>query len=571
MTSLERWRRSFIQSSPWWGTLLIIFLVGSLLILPRPWFVPLIDLVVAAIFAYLLYQLRQEVIEKNRGLRESHARLDLANDMILVRDLNDQITYWNLACQRVYGWTKEEALGENVHELLQTQFPDAVAVIKGQFLARGEWRGELIHTTKTGEKITVSSSWSLYQDERGRPLANLEINQDISEAKKAEAALRKSEKLYRTLADNFPNGAVFLFDQDLRYIIATGAELAVIGVTEPLAGKSVLEVEAPPYLKTLEPLYRDALQGQTTVTEMTLGRGIYQVYVLPVSNEGGEVFAGMVMMQNITASKQGEQTLRTRAEELAKTTAILAETMTSLEKRNQELDQFAYIVSHDLKAPLRAIANLSTWLEEDLAQQLTDETQHQMNLLRSRVRRMEALIEGLLQYSRIDRLKSEHSLVDVQHLLEEVIDSLAPPPGIRIEISAEMPTFQTERLPLLQVFSNLISNGIKHREQPVGIVQISVEDVGDYFQFTVSDDGCGIDPSYHDKIFIMFQTLQARDTIENTGVGLAIVKKIIEDRGGTIHLDSQEGKGAKFSFTWSKKPPSKSKSTLKIQIERQLN
>ncbi|WP_017306525.1 sensor histidine kinase [Spirulina subsalsa] len=571
MKDLKRWRQSLIQSAPWWGTALIILLVISLLILPRPWFVPLIDLAVAAIFAHLIYQMRQEVLEKSRRLRESHARLDLANDLILVRDLKDRITYWNLACQRAYGWTKEEALGQNVHELLQTQFPHSVAAIKEQFLAGGEWRGELIHTTKTGEKIIVSSSWSLYRDERGRPIANLEINQDISEAKKAEAALRKSEKLYRTLADNVPNGAVFLFDQDLRYIIATGAELAVIGVTEPLAGKSVLEVEAPPYLKTLEPLYRDALQGQRTVTEMTLGRGIYQIYVLPVSNEGGEVFAGMVMMQNITTSKQGEQTLRTRADELAKTTAILAETMTSLEKRNQELDQFAYIVSHDLKAPLRAIANLSSWLEEDLEQQLTPETQHQMNLLRSRVRRMEALIEGLLQYSRIGRLKSEESVVDVQQLLEEVIDSLDPPPGITIKIGAEMPIFPTERLPLFQVFSNLISNGIKHRDQPIGQVAITVEDRGEDFQFTISDDGSGIDPSYHDKIFIMFQTLQPRDKVENTGVGLAIVKKIIEDRGGTIELESEEGKGSKFSFTWSKKTPSELKNTLKIQIERRLN
>jgi light-regulated signal transduction histidine kinase (bacteriophytochrome) len=233
-------------------------------------------------------------------------------------------------------------------------------------------------------------------------------------------------------------------------------------------------------------------------------------------------------------------------------TTVLAQTTANLEKRNSELDQFAYIVSHDLKAPLRAIANLSQWIEEDLEDQLTEDTRHQMDLMRSRVHRMEALINGLLQYSRVGRMRAEIEIVNVEELLTEAIDSLAPPPEVTVKVMPGMPTLMTERLPLEQVFANLISNGIKHNQRPNGQVVISVQDQQDFYEFAVADNGPGIAPEFHDKVFLIFQTLEARDKVENTGVGLAIVKKIIEDKGGTISLISELGQGATFRFTWPK-------------------
>ncbi|HEY9666754.1 MAG TPA: ATP-binding protein, partial [Coleofasciculaceae cyanobacterium] len=227
-------------------------------------------------------------------------------------------------------------------------------------------------------------------------------------------------------------------------------------------------------------------------------------------------------------------------------------TTTNLEKRNAELDQFAYIVSHDLKAPLRAIANLSQWLEEDLEQHLTEDTRYQMDLLRSRVHRMEALINGLLQYSRVGRLRTELELVDVEALLAEVVDSLAPPPEFTVTIMPGMPTVWTERLPLEQVFANLIGNAIKHNHRADGQVTISSHEQFDDYEFTISDNGPGIAPEFHEKVFIMFQTLEPRDKVENTGVGLAIVKKIIEEQGGTITLESDRDQGATFRFSWPK-------------------
>ena len=479
--------------------------------------------------------------------------LDLANDTIMVRDLNDTILYWNQGAQRLYGWTLAEAVGQSVHSLIKPEFAQPLTQIKERLFQEGYWHGEVVHFRRDGTPVTVASGLTLQRNEFGEPVAYLEINQDIRERKQAEAALRKSEELYRTLVKNFPNGAVFLFDEDLRYNIAEGTGLASANLdSETLTGKTIWETLPPETVRVLEPIYREALNGKVTVAEIYFGDHLYQIHVLPVVNADGEILSGMTMTQDITERKKAEEALRARADELARMTTVLAQTTANLEKRNSELDQFAYIVSHDLKAPLRAIANLSQWIEEDLEDQLTEDTRHQMDLMRSRVHRMEALINGLLQYSRVGRMRAEIEIVNVEELLTEAIDSLAPPPEVTVKVMPGMPTLITERLPLEQVFANLISNGIKHNQRPNGQVVISVQDQQDFYEFAVADNGPGIAPEFHEKVFLIFQTLEARDKVENTGVGLAIVKKIIEDKGGTISLISELGQGATFRFTWPK-------------------
>lgn len=222
------------------------------------------------------------------------------------------------------------------------------------------------------------------------------------------------------------------------------------------------------------------------------------------------------------------------------------------EQNIKELEQFAYVTSHDLKAPLRSISNLASWLEEDLGEGHTETSREQLELLRDRVQRMDALIEGLLEYSRIGRTERTVDTVDTGQLLDEVIDSLAVPEEFSIIIGAGMPTLNTERLQLYQVFANLISNAIKHHGSTKGSVRVTVKDLGSRYEFTVADDGPGIAPQYHGKVFKIFQTLEARDYGSNTGIGLALVKKIVQEHGGYITLDSDEGKGATFRFTWSK-------------------
>ncbi len=235
-------------------------------------------------------------------------------------------------------------------------------------------------------------------------------------------------------------------------------------------------------------------------------------------------------------------------------TALLAKkAQAKLKIKNQELDQFAYIASHDLKAPLRAIDNLITWIEEDAKHELKDESKKHFSLIKKRTGRMNQLITGILEYSRLGRIDSDISEVNVAALLHEVIENLGPPPQFIINILPPMPMLTTPVLALDQVFSNIISNAIKYRRHDNGKIDISATDVGEFYEFKICDNGPGIDPQYHEKIFGIFQTLNPRDKFESTGIGLAIVKKILDQQHGKIWVKSAVGKGTIFYFTWPKK------------------
>ncbi len=251
--------------------------------------------------------------------------------------------------------------------------------------------------------------------------------------------------------------------------------------------------------------------------------------------------------QEVVERKSAEQELQRLNETLEH---HIANRTAEAERRAQYLEQFAYVTSHDLKAPLRAVSNLAQWIEEDLQDKLGGSSKEQLALLRDRVRRMHDLIEGLLEYSRVGRTSDPESPVDTRELVEEIIDSLSPEENFSIKIKGKMPTLKADRLQLGQVFSNLISNSLKHHGGKKGKIRIRCNNQDQFYEFSVCDDGRGIDPQYHQKIFMMFQTLESNDFGNSTGIGLALVKKIVEEHGGTIQLKSEPGEGACFFFTW---------------------
>jgi signal transduction histidine kinase/CheY-like chemotaxis protein len=256
------------------------------------------------------------------------------------------------------------------------------------------------------------------------------------------------------------------------------------------------------------------------------------------------------LQATVAQQQSAEYQLRDRVAEIEQSNARLSQATGLLEERNQALDEFSHIASHDLKAPLRGISNLADWLVKDLAGQLPPENQHQLELIQSRVLQMNALINGLLQYALVGREQIDSVPVNISQLLVEVVDLLAPPAEFQIQFSADLPTIETPVLLLKQVLSNLIGNAITYHPRRDGRVEIKMLKQGSGWQFTVSDDGSGIAPENQQKIFGIFQTLIGRDDIKGTGIGLAIVKKIVESRGGKVWVESDLGKGTAFSFTW---------------------
>lgn len=220
-----------------------------------------------------------------------------------------------------------------------------------------------------------------------------------------------------------------------------------------------------------------------------------------------------------------------------------------LTKANEELKDFAYTVSHDLKAPLRAISSLAAWIHEDNKEKLDEESLNNMNVLISRTKRMGKLIEGILECSRIGQGKELLEEVDSNEILVDVIDSLGVPDNFNISLENEFPKLVYDRTHLHQIFQNLISNAIKYIDKPFGEIKIFCTENQKNWEFCVQDNGPGIDKKHHDRIFKIFQTLQARDKLESTGVGLTVIKKIVETHGGEVKLRSVPSKGSSFYFT----------------------
>ena len=220
-----------------------------------------------------------------------------------------------------------------------------------------------------------------------------------------------------------------------------------------------------------------------------------------------------------------------------------------LEERNQELIRFSYIVSHDLKAPLRGISNLAAWISEDLPATIDPDILANLELMRSRVSRMDNLIDGLLDYAKLGNTEASLETFSVEQLLAEIVDLLSIPDSFVVELPAELPPLTTNRVLLSQVLANLIGNAYKHHDSPDGRIQVTVQPDAKMWRFSVTDDGRGIAPENQERVFDIFKTLLGADK-NNTGIGLSIVKKLVETQGGKITLESQLGMGTTFSFTW---------------------
>lgn len=252
---------------------------------------------------------------------------------------------------------------------------------------------------------------------------------------------------------------------------------------------------------------------------------------------------------------QVEANERRKAERaLGRANKHLADTVRELRRSNKELQDFAYVTAHDLKAPLRGIGTLADWIVTDYTDKLDAEGQEQLKLLKGRVSRMSELIDSILHYSEIGRTTKHVEKVDLNVLVPEAVAQLAVPDHIHVTIEDDLPTVVFEKVRLIQIFQNLIGNAVKYMDKPEGRIEIGCASDERYWTFSVKDNGPGIESKYFEKIFAMFQTLTRRDELESTGIGLAVVKKIVDLYDGAVWLESEVGQGTTFYFTLPRQP-----------------
>ncbi|MCA0425829.1 MAG: hypothetical protein LCH37_00190 [Bacteroidetes bacterium] len=283
----------------------------------------------------------------------------------------------------------------------------------------------------------------------------------------------------------------------------------------------------------------DGFKAKSEVAN-AIGKGNYNISVPLLSRHDKLGKALQEMKTNLNTAKENEEKSRKNLE---------AYTI-NLEKKNRELDQFAYIASHDLKSPLRGINNLTEWIKEELGDQLSGDSLKYFHLLRGRVHRMEALINSLSKYARAGRSQLDQERIQSKDIVLTVLRKLNPGPQVAVYFDETLPEIDGNRKDLEEVFLTFVSNAIHHNTSKEKLVNITYHTHPKEFEFCIADNGPGIAAEFHDRIFTIFQTLDRRDEVENVGAGLAIVKKIVEEYGGRIWLESEPGKGSKFYFSW---------------------
>ena len=470
--------------------------------------------------------------ERIAAEQERDRFFDVSVDLLVVVNLDGYFVRVNPACEQILGFTSAEIMAQSFIDFLH---PDDIAASTAVFEGLGT-ANVLVDFENRYRCKDESYRWILWNaildPERNLIYAS---GRDITDRKHDEERLRQSEEFNRRILES-NRDCIKVMDLDgrLTYMNDYGQLLMDVDDFSTVAESQWLEFWQGSDRESAQTAFSTALAGGVSQFDGSCitNKGTpkwWEVIVTPILAADGQVSQILSVSRDITDRKQ---------------------TQADLEKRNKELNSFVYVVSHDLKAPLRAVANLSQWIEDDLEGQLTADNQSQMNLLRSRVQRMSSTIDGLLDYARCGHNDEEIRLVEVAKLLVDVIDSVDPPPTFTINLPTEMPTFFAKRLLLFQVLVNLIGNGIKHHHSEAGAIQISIEDHGDFYEFAIADNGPGIAPEHQEQMFKIFQAVNPQNRSDSTGIGLAIVKKTIEAEGGAIWLKSELGKGTTFYFTW---------------------
>jgi two-component system sensor kinase FixL len=486
-----------------------------------------------------------DITERKRveeTLRESEMKfrsvVESANDAIILVNDSGNIISCNKGAQAIFGYTQEELLDKPLDFLISEQHKNDIRL--GWFKLTGSKHSiigrtvELRGLRKNGSEFPLELSladWKI-----GEVTFYSGIIRDITERKRTEG------KLYEINAalENAVDGISFL-DMQGRYLSVNRAYANIFGC-------NVNEMIGMEWQKTVHP---NDLEREINAHKEMLKSGKVKFESRGFRKDGSTFYQEVTIIKNTDKNGQlkghyrfvRDVTERKMAEERQ------ARLLKELESANQELNDFAYIVSHDLKAPLRAIGSLANWILTDYADKFDKEGKEQMDLLLSRVKRMHDLIEGILQYSRAGRIREEKVEVNLNELVPGVIDMIAPPENVEIKIENELPTILCERIRIQQVFQNLLTNAIKFMDKPKGKIKVGcVEDNG-YWRFSIADNGPGIEEKHFAKIFQIFQTLSPRDEFESTGIGLSVVKKIIEMYGGKVWVESKVGYGSTFFFT----------------------
>ncbi len=495
---------------------------------------------------------RRQVEEALRESEEKYRTLvELSPDVILIH-LEGRILYVNSSGLEYLGSADPgDVIGKDILDIVDPAYRDAVRQTITQDL-------EGMLTPPMEVKIRRLDGSTAVVDGRGTRAriggkdAVQVFLRDITRRKQMEEALREREELFRRMFDQSPLGAAIVAP-DFRFIRPNAAFTAITGYSETeLRSMTFADFSHPTGLQEdreqLQRLERGEIEEYTRDKQYVRkdGRIVWgRVWVRALRDREGRLLYYLPILEDITEQKKAEQALKRYAAELK-------EYAWNLKRSNEDLERFAYVSSHDLQEPLRAIVSYTQLLERRYKGQLGSDADEYIHYIVDGGKRMQALIHDLLEYSRVVNRGRPFETADTEAVLAAVVQDLRS--GIEesgaVVTYDPLPAVLADPTQLKQVFLNLIANAIKfRREDEPPRIHVAAERTGEMVRFSVRDNGIGIEPQYRDRIFVIFQRLHGREQYEGTGIGLPLCKRIVERHGGTIGVESEPGTGSTFYFT----------------------
>ena len=500
---------------------------------------------------------RPEQDANQRSLRDELERseepfrilFEYAPDGYYLCDLKGRFVDGNKVAEEMVGYRREELIGKSFLKL--NLLPKSQIFKASRILARcaaGKATGPDKFTLRRKDGSTVPIEIRTYPVRIQGQVLVLGIARDITERERAEEAILREKAFSDSLINTLP-GVFYMFDETGKYvwwnknledtIEYSSDEIPHIHPADLFGGPDKERIK-----QAIAKAFRDGKAAMEAELVSKSGwKTPYYFTGVKVERDGKAYLAGLGI--DITERQKAQAVL----EKLNKN---LESSVHELERSNRELRDFAHITAHDLKAPLRGIGTLADWLVKDYGEQIGAEGRENLHLLRGRVDRMGRLINGILRYSEIGHDDRTIETLDTHALVEEVVEQIAPPDHIAIRIEGTLPCVEAERTRMTQVLQNLVTNAVKYIDKPQGEIHISARDDGDFWEFRIADNGPGIESKHFARIFQMFQTLSPADHIDSTGLGLAVVKKIVDLYGGRVWLESEVGQGTTFFFTLPK-------------------
>jgi PAS domain S-box-containing protein len=483
------------------------------------------------------------------ALKEQAQVLDLAP--VFIRDpVDDRLVFWNTGAQQMYGWTEEDAIGKVSYEFLRTVFPQPREKIQAMLFARGHWEGELMHTRRDGEQIIVASHWVLHRDDDGQPKAILEVNNDITNWRRAEEKLTRLATAVEQSGDSI---VITDTDGNIQYVNPAFEQITGYSSDEVI-GKN------PRFLKGGKASTESYQNLWATITSGSQWTGHFtnkkkdgtlfeeEATISPVRDGIGQIVSYVAVKRDVTERRRSEEAIRRLNETLEER---VADRTAELEAANKELEAFSYSVSHDLRAPLRHINGFSQALLEDYSDKLDDGGKSYLTEVRNASQEMAQLIDDVLQLARVTRSEMRREEVSLSELARGVVADLQKGNGRRavtVHIEDGLWTRGDKRL-LRIVLTNLLGNAWKFTSrQEQAEITFGSERQNNQVSYFVRDNGAGFEMAYVNKLFGAFQRLHTAGEFEGTGIGLATVQRIVTRHGGRVWATGKVDEGATFYF-----------------------